>query len=220
MIDPAYVRIANEYAAKIRSGELAPRTQLPTYAEIAAEYGVSDIIVRKALRLLEEQALVRPQRRRGVFVADSPGLVRVSPERQLEGPESTLNSESEEKTTIEKTENKIIADEDLAEEFGVEVGATMLYTTTRGFEGSRPVFVSDTVVPFGQVGIKGSKVLQETLADRVPTPSHADALEIPSGQIVKTVHQKYWDENNRLIMRSDITYRRDRYDAFTFTMQL
>ncbi|WP_227985624.1 winged helix-turn-helix domain-containing protein [Nocardia spumae] len=61
-----------EYARRIRGGELPPGTQLPSYSEIAARNNVSDIVVRKALELLQSQGLVRSVRRRGVFVSDRP----------------------------------------------------------------------------------------------------------------------------------------------------
>ncbi|MFI6907315.1 GntR family transcriptional regulator [Nonomuraea sp. NPDC050394] len=70
MSEPAYIRIACEYAKRIRGGELPSRAQLPSYKEIAEENGVSDIVVRKALDLLKNQGLVRAVPRRGVFVAD------------------------------------------------------------------------------------------------------------------------------------------------------
>jgi len=91
MAEPAYVEIAATYARRIRSGQLPPGSQLPSYAEIADQSGVSDIVVRKAIELLQTQGLVRSVRRRGVFVADHPNLVRVSPERQMEDPEATFS---------------------------------------------------------------------------------------------------------------------------------
>ena len=65
MPEPAYVRIAGEYARRIRGGELPPGVQLPSYAEIAQKNGVSDIVVRKALELLLSQGLVRSKARAG-----------------------------------------------------------------------------------------------------------------------------------------------------------
>ena len=84
MTQPAYVTIAGSYARAIRTGELPPGVQLPSLAEIAERHGVSDIVARKAIDLLQSQGLVRSVRRRGNFVADRPNLVRVSPERQQE----------------------------------------------------------------------------------------------------------------------------------------
>src|SRR5258708_4018408 len=78
MPEPAYVTIAGAYARRIRSGEFPPGVQLPSYAEIGQQHGVSDIVVRKAVELLQSQGLVRSVRRRGIFVADRPNLVRVS----------------------------------------------------------------------------------------------------------------------------------------------
>ncbi|MEV4398304.1 GntR family transcriptional regulator [Nonomuraea sp. NPDC049607] len=89
MREPAYVRIAGQYARRIRSGELPPRVQLPSYRELAEENGVSEIVVRRALDLLKSQGLVQSVQRRGVFVAGGP-------ERQAESPDHV----SEQGTTL------------------------------------------------------------------------------------------------------------------------
>lgn len=69
---PAYVQIAERYAQRIRSGNLQPGQQLPSYAVMATDEGVSDIVIRQAIRLLGTQGLVRSEPRRGTFVADQP----------------------------------------------------------------------------------------------------------------------------------------------------
>jgi GntR family transcriptional regulator len=95
MTQPAYVNIASSYARQIRSGDLAPGMQLPTLAEIGQRHGVSEIVARKAIELLQSQGVVRSVRRRGIFVTDRPNLVRVSPERQTETAEDTFRHESD-----------------------------------------------------------------------------------------------------------------------------
>jgi creatinine amidohydrolase len=84
MAGPAYISIADTYERRIRSGDLPPGTQLPSYAEIAEQNGVSDIVVRKVVELLRNRGLVRSVPRRGVFVSDHSTLAQASPERQAE----------------------------------------------------------------------------------------------------------------------------------------
>ncbi|WP_431897282.1 GntR family transcriptional regulator [Nonomuraea sp. bgisy101] len=86
MSEPAFVRIADDYAHRIRSGKLSPGVQLPSYKEIAEENGVSEIVVRRALDLLKSQGLVQSVRRRGVFVSEGP-------ERRTEPPAHALAKE-------------------------------------------------------------------------------------------------------------------------------
>ncbi|WP_067475266.1 GntR family transcriptional regulator [Actinomadura hibisca] len=220
MAEPAYVRIAGEYARRIRGGELPPGMQLPSYAEIAQQNGVSDIVVRKALELLQSQGLVRSVRRRGVFVADRPNLVRVSPERQLEAAERSFQNESDQQIQVERETEQIPATNDLAEALGVPVGAEIKHVVTRATEDGRPISISDTYQPLDVIDISGADFLEETISDKLPTPVHAEWLRTTPGDLVKSVHQRFIAADDRIIMISDVSYPRGRYDAFVFRMSL
>ncbi|QIS10640.1 GntR family transcriptional regulator [Nocardia arthritidis] len=220
MAEPAYVTIAGNYARRIRSGALPPGTQLPSYAELAAQNHVSEIVVRKALELLQSQGLVRSQRRRGIFVADRPNLVRVAPERQMEDPEVTYSHESDKAVTVEREVERVAATEELAEAFGIAPGEELTHVITRAAEDSRPVSVSDSYQPTNISDTSGAVILEETVADRLPTPIHADWLGTPPGDLVKTVHQRFLAADGGLVMLSDVSYPRDRYDAMLFRMTL
>lgn len=220
MAEPAYVAIAAAYARRIRSGELRPGSQLPSYAEIAKQSGVSDIVVRKAVELLQTQGIVRSVRRRGVFVADRPNLVRVSPERQMEDPEATFSYESSLEVHVERDTKRVSATDELAEAFGLTSGEPISHVITRVTEGRRPVSISDTYHPVDVPDPSAATILEETVADRIPVPSHAAWLETTPGDLVKTVHQRFLLADGRAIMVSDVSYPRDRYDAFVFRMTL
>lgn len=220
MTEPAYVAIAGDYARKIRNGQLPPRTQLPSYAEIARESGVSDIVVRKAVDLLQRQGLVRTVERRGVFVADRPNLVRVSPERQLENAETTFSNESQQPIEVTRETASVPAPDDIAEVLGVAQGTLITHVVTRATESGRPISISDTYMPPGVTDASEATALDETLADRLPPASHARWLGSTPSDLVKTVHQRFYTNEERVIMISDISYPHDRYDAFTFRMAL
>lgn len=220
MTEPAYVSIAGEYGRRIRSGELPPGTQLPSYAEIAKQHGVSDIVVRKVIELLRSQGLVRPVRRRGIFVADRPNLVRISPERQMQDPEVTFETESEAQIEVDRQVGKARATNELAEIFGISPGDELSHVVTRVAESGRPISISDTYQPLGVTGTAGAAVLEETLADNLPTSTHAEWLRVTPGDLVKTVHQRFYAADDSVIMVSDVSYPQDRYDAFVFRMKL
>ncbi|MBF6174282.1 GntR family transcriptional regulator [Nocardia blacklockiae] len=220
MAEPAYVSIAGEYARRIRSGELPPGTQLPSYSEIASRNEVSDIVVRKALDLLQSQGLVRSVRRRGVFVADRPNLIRISPERQMEDPEVTFGNESESTVQVARTTSRVPASEQVAELLRVPVGTEVTYIITRATDAGRPISISDSYQPIDVEGTADAATLEETVADRIPVASHAEWLQTTPGDIVKTVHQRFVTSKGRVIMISDVSYPRDRYDAFVFRMNL
>jgi GntR family transcriptional regulator len=63
-------RIAEALRRSITGGELAPRTQLPPIAVLAREYETTAITVRRALRDLEAEGLIRVEHGVGTFVAD------------------------------------------------------------------------------------------------------------------------------------------------------
>ncbi|MDG4790001.1 GntR family transcriptional regulator [Micromonospora sp. WMMD1102] len=220
MEEPAYVSIAGQYARKIRNGDLPPGVQLPSYAEIAKRNGVSDIVVRKAIELLQTQGLVRTVQRRGVFVTDRPNLVRVSPERQMESAETTFSNESASGIQVERESIQVRATDSLAETFGVAPGDEITLVVTRATEDGRPISISDTYLAPGVTDISSATTLEEILADRIPSPTHATWLRTTPGELTKAVHQRFFAADGRTIMVSDVSYPWNRYDAFAFRMPL
>lgn len=220
MTEPAYVSIAGDYARQIRAGQLPAGTQLPSYAEIAGRHGVSDIVVRKALELLQGQGLVRSVRRRGIFVADRPNLVRLSPERQMENPETTFGNESDREIRVDRETKQTRATEELTEIFDLAPNDEITHVITRASEDGRPISVSDTYQPLNVTGTSGATILEETIADQLPTSAHAEWLRTTPGDLVKTVRQRFLTADDKVIMVSNVSYPRDRYEAFVFRMTL
>ncbi|WP_423202873.1 winged helix-turn-helix domain-containing protein [Micromonospora kangleipakensis] len=62
--------IANDFTAKIKSGELKPGDKLPTTRQIADEYGVSMNTAYRAMSLLHDRELITGQPGRGTYVAE------------------------------------------------------------------------------------------------------------------------------------------------------
>ncbi|RUY20077.1 GntR family transcriptional regulator, partial [Mesorhizobium sp. M7A.F.Ca.CA.004.12.1.1] len=69
---PLSTVVAESLSEKIRSGQLLPGAQLPTEAELCAEYDVSRTVVREAVARLRSEGLVVPQQGRGMFVSETP----------------------------------------------------------------------------------------------------------------------------------------------------
>ncbi|MFJ4690050.1 GntR family transcriptional regulator [Streptomyces sp. NPDC088766] len=65
-----YVAVADHVEARIRSGELQPGARLPSERDLAKEYGVAYLTVRRAAQVLRERGLVETVHGRGTFVAD------------------------------------------------------------------------------------------------------------------------------------------------------
>ncbi len=67
--DLAYLRVADDIAARIASGELAPGARLRSERDLAAHYGVSYGTIRRAMEVLRDRSLITTIHGRGTFVA-------------------------------------------------------------------------------------------------------------------------------------------------------
>ena len=67
--DLVYVRVADDIAGRIASGELASGTRLRAERDLATHYGVAYGTVRRAMELLRERGLIVTIHGRGTFVA-------------------------------------------------------------------------------------------------------------------------------------------------------
>ncbi|MFG2638864.1 GntR family transcriptional regulator [Streptomyces sp. NPDC048362] len=65
-----YVAVADHIEARIRTGELQPGARLPAERDLAQEYGVAYLTVRRAAQVLRERDLIVTVHGRGTFVAD------------------------------------------------------------------------------------------------------------------------------------------------------
>jgi DNA-binding GntR family transcriptional regulator len=70
--DLVYMRVADDIAARIRSGELAPGTRLRPERELAEHYGCSYGSIRSAMKVLRERGLIITRHGRGTFVSPEP----------------------------------------------------------------------------------------------------------------------------------------------------
>ncbi|MEW1552183.1 GntR family transcriptional regulator [Streptomyces tsukubensis] len=83
-----YEEIARDLRERIVSGEFPPGSALPLMRDIAAQYEVSDITVRKAWGMLKREGLIESRRRAGMFVREHPDRVRlIIRNRQMERDE-------------------------------------------------------------------------------------------------------------------------------------
>ncbi|MEZ2330156.1 FadR/GntR family transcriptional regulator [Mesorhizobium sp. RCC_202] len=83
---PLSTVVAESLSEKIRSGRLLPGAQLPTEAELCAEYDVSRTVVREAVARLRSEGMVVPQQGRGMFVSETPAP------RKFSIPDETLRT--------------------------------------------------------------------------------------------------------------------------------
>lgn len=68
---PLYARIEAALRARIAAGEWAPGACLPTEPTLAAEYGISQGTLRRALAALEAQRVIERRQGAGTYVAEA-----------------------------------------------------------------------------------------------------------------------------------------------------
>lgn len=69
---PVSVQVALDIEADVDAGKLAPDTRLPSEAELAQQYGVARVTVRRAIEQLRDRRKVVTVHGRGSFVATEP----------------------------------------------------------------------------------------------------------------------------------------------------
>jgi DNA-binding GntR family transcriptional regulator len=81
-----YVALADHIAARIAAGELRPGARLPSERDLAAEYGVAYLTVRRAAAVLRERGLIVTVHGRGTYLTE-PGHDESGPPGEVpDGP--------------------------------------------------------------------------------------------------------------------------------------
>lgn len=63
-----YAQLADDLEARVRAGEFPPGSRLPGRGRLAAEHGVAEMTVRRAVEELEARGLVRRDAAAGALV--------------------------------------------------------------------------------------------------------------------------------------------------------
>jgi GntR family transcriptional regulator len=144
---PAYQRIAEDIAARIRSGELRPSDRLPPEQDLAEQYGVARMTMRQAISRLVDGALVVRQQGVGTFVA------RESAARRSLNRLTGFSEDMQANHQRFKTEILIQAAEDPAPDIGRELeldgGARVVVVKRRRLIEGKAVSLHYSYLPFG-----------------------------------------------------------------------
>ncbi|MFE9341293.1 GntR family transcriptional regulator [Streptomyces sp. NPDC007063] len=151
MATPKWRRLADDLAARIRSGELAEGEALPQIRDLTAQGAGSTTTVQSAFRALESEGLVRIVRGKGTYVRRQRRRAHREPQTRYQWEKDRALLPEAERRTTGVTERDtglttpqldfhtryaaVPADERIAERFGVELGTRMLHrhfwTTSR-----------------------------------------------------------------------------------------
>ena len=144
---PAYRRIYEDLATRIRSGELAPESQLLGEAILAEQYGVARMTVRQAIGQLADDALVIRRQGVGTFVARDAGSRR-SLNRLTSFTEDMAGTSRKVETTVIARE-VIDPPEDIADELGIAEGARVVRVKRLRRVNGVPALLNDSHLPYG-----------------------------------------------------------------------
>ena len=156
-ITPLYVQLMEELETSIRNGVYKPGDKIVTEAEMAREYGVSLITVRKAVGSLMEKGLVVRKQGKGTFVT-KPKYSRNMKKLQSF---TEMCEQMGVKPGARVLENRLIAaDKKVADRLGIEPGSNVVYISRLRLADGEPVQVEKSYFP-----LKYAFLLEEDLND-------------------------------------------------------
>ena len=156
-ITPLYVQLMEELETSIRNGVYKPGDKIMTEAEMAREYGVSLITVRKAVGSLMEKGLVVRKQGKGTFVT-KPKYSRNMKKLQSF---TEMCEQMGVKPGDRDLDNRLIAaDKKVADRLGIEPGSNVVYISRLRLADGEPVQVEKSYFP-----LKYAFLLEEDLND-------------------------------------------------------
>lgn len=141
---PLYVQLMDEVEENIKNGVYKPGEKIMTEAEMAKEYGVSLITVRKAIGSLMEKGLVVRKQGKGTFVT-KPKFSRNMKKLQSF---SEMCEQMGVKPGAKMLENCLIpATPKIAARLGIEAGSNVVYISRLRYADQEPVQIERSFFP-------------------------------------------------------------------------
>jgi GntR family transcriptional regulator len=231
---PRYAQVAADLRAAIRRGDFGPDEQIPTEAELCAQYGVSRFTVREALRQLQNERLIRRKRGSGTVV-------------EAEGGDSLRQSLSDVKELLQyaagstfefAAKGEVVLSAKVARELCVAAGERwFLFTGLRVMAGHhRPIAATEAyvhrdlapIIPRLRAGgtifqqierLSGRHIARVTQDIRAIGAGAKDAalLGVPRRSPCLRILRCYFDSDGRLVEMSSSVHPGD---LFTYSMHI
>ncbi|GGO58401.1 GntR family transcriptional regulator [Streptomyces daqingensis] len=226
-----YQRVADSIRERIAQGLLSVGDQLPTEPELANEYALSRLTVRRALDVLQAEGLIEKFHGRGSFVRRPPRRVTYVSRCgvQLDQPTDGVEIENYVKPS------SVLAEAPVASLMQVEPGtelAEYLYIAMRDREpyGLARIYVplelsnlltaSTGHVPWGAEicqGLKAAGVrlarISERVVSRLPSQDEAESLNLAAGATVLVIERTAVDDQGRVAEGAHLVMPGDRVEV-------
>lgn len=236
---PTYQRMADDLRRKILEGDLPPRSRVPSRAELAKQYEVSDRVAVEAVRVLAAEGFVEGRPGSGTYVRERPVVRQLrrggfreradtseyAADLAAQGRAGSWRSSSETTTAAPA----------VARRLGIEPGAPVVRTDYVYLDDGDPAMLTasweplaltrDTSItlpeegPYGgrgvvgrmaAIGVKITRVTEHVTA-RPVHDGEAQLLDVPRGSIVIVVRRTH-RAGERPVETADIVVAADRYE--------
>lgn len=234
---PAYQQIADDIRSRILDGTLSEGDKLPSEAELMSDYGVSRIVVRMAVELLESEGLVTKRQGKGTFVRALKPLNRrvvgdLYSERAGSSPVSASARAAGRVPDYEHTTRRMAATKAVAARLKIKPGSPVMRTNYRFLADEAPIMLSTSYEPLALT--KGTPIEQpeaspttgvvarmdligqhithvtEEVTARAPRPYEFEALNMAPGVPVLAIERTYYVED-KPVETADVIVPADRY---------
>lgn len=144
MNKPRYTQIADELRTNIEEAVYQPGDKLPTEKNLSERFNVNRHTIRNAIALLKEEGLIRVDRGRGMYVAQTPiqypvgKRVRYNENLKAQGLTPSYQ-------TLKAIE--IPADNAIAKALEIEAGAKVILIERLGLASDRPISIGSSYFP-------------------------------------------------------------------------
>jgi GntR family transcriptional regulator len=212
---PRHQQIAADLRDLIMRGDLAPGTQLPSTAQLVAQYGAANATIQHALKALKDEGFLDSRVGKGVYVRDrQPFVIDAA---------AYITPEPGRFRYQLLTVDSIVPPADIVDGLRLAPGATAVVRTRILFHDEQPVELSASYYPAdiaaGSSLAKAAKIRggaphvlsnlgfpQQDFVDRIsarpPTVEEAEALDLPSGTPVIRQLRVIYSHNERPIEAS------------------
>ena len=231
-ITPLYVQLMEELETSIRNGVYKPGDKIMTEAEMAKEYGVSLITVRKAVGSLMEKGLVVRKQGKGTFVTKPKYSIYMKKLQSF----TEMCEQMGVKPGAQVLENRLImADKKVADRLGIEPGSNVVYISRLRLADGEPVQVEKSYFPLKYAFLleedlnNGSmfECLKEKAGAKVAssekmielcraTAEEAALMDVKKGDYLLFVKSTAYDENGEPMYAGIQLINGDRFSLYVY----
>ena len=231
-ITPLYVQLMEELETSIRNGVYKPGDKIMTEAEMAKEYGVSLITVRKAVGSLMEKGLVVRKQGKGTFVTKPKYSRNIKKLQSF----TEMCEQMGVNPGAQVLENRLImADKKVADRLGIEPGSNVVYISRLRLADGEPVQVEKSYFPLKYAFLleedlnNGSmfECLKEKAGAKVAssekmielcraTAEEAALMDVKKGDYLLFVKSTAYDENGEPMYAGIQLINGDRFSLYVY----